>query len=221
MESVNEFTDRMKSALEEAKAALAKAKDDMARYYNHRRTPATIFRPGDKVFLDASDIKTTRPSQKLSHKRLGPFKVLKQVGNSAYKLQLPPTMSRLHPVFNVVKLTPAPADPFPGRRTKPPPPPVLVAGEEEYEVEKILDSRTFRRQFQFLVKWKGYGYEENTWVNEREVHAPDRVQDFYRANPGAPRRIRYAQFDGLPFSSPADLATTWRPLTPVQRVAAP
>jgi hypothetical protein len=34
MEAANEFTDRMKMALEEAKSALNKAKDDMARYYN-------------------------------------------------------------------------------------------------------------------------------------------------------------------------------------------
>jgi hypothetical protein len=35
------------------------------------------------------------------------------------------------------------------------PPPVIVEGEEEYEVECIEDSRLFRRQFQYLVKWKG------------------------------------------------------------------
>jgi hypothetical protein len=34
VEAVNEFTDRMRDTLEEAKSALAKAKDDMARYYN-------------------------------------------------------------------------------------------------------------------------------------------------------------------------------------------
>jgi len=32
METVNEFAGRMRESLEEAKAALAKAKDDMARY---------------------------------------------------------------------------------------------------------------------------------------------------------------------------------------------
>jgi hypothetical protein len=75
LESANEFTDRMKCAMEEAKAALAKAKDDMARYYNQRRLPTPTYQPGDKVYLDASDISTTRPSWKLSHRRLGPFPV--------------------------------------------------------------------------------------------------------------------------------------------------
>jgi len=72
VEAVNEFTDRMKSTLEEARSALAKAKDDMARYYNQRRAPAPTFAP-DKVYLDSSDIHMTRPSRKLSHRRLGPY----------------------------------------------------------------------------------------------------------------------------------------------------
>ncbi|KAG6880929.1 hypothetical protein C0993_003613, partial [Termitomyces sp. T159_Od127] len=63
----------MRAAQEEAKAALTKAKDDMARYYDRGRTPALKYQPGDQVYLDASDITTTRPSKKLSHQQLGPF----------------------------------------------------------------------------------------------------------------------------------------------------
>ena len=62
VESVNEFMEQMKSTLEEAKAALAKSKDDMTRYYNQRRTAAPEYRPGDRVYLDASDVHTTQPS---------------------------------------------------------------------------------------------------------------------------------------------------------------
>ncbi len=54
MESANEFTNRMKSALEEAQAALVKAKDDMTRYYNWRWLPTPVYQPGDLVYLDAS-----------------------------------------------------------------------------------------------------------------------------------------------------------------------
>jgi hypothetical protein len=49
----------MKSTLDEAWAALAKSKEDMARYYNQHRTPAPNFTVGEKVFLDALDISTT------------------------------------------------------------------------------------------------------------------------------------------------------------------
>ena len=67
MELVNKFTNQMKFTLEEAKAALVKAKDDMTQYYNQRRLPTPVYQPGDLVYLDTSDIKTTRPSRKLSH----------------------------------------------------------------------------------------------------------------------------------------------------------
>ena len=87
-ETVNEFKDRMEKSLEEAKSALAKAKDDMARYYNQHRTPAPEYQVGDRVFLDASDIRTTRPSQKLSHRYLGPYTIQRRVGKHAYRLQL-------------------------------------------------------------------------------------------------------------------------------------
>ena len=74
----------MNSALEEAKAALTKSKDDMAKYYDQRHTPAPDYKSGDKVYLDASGIQTNRPSRKLSHCRLGPFPIVKKVRNGAY-----------------------------------------------------------------------------------------------------------------------------------------
>jgi len=67
LETVNKFTERMKSATEEAKSAICKAQENMTRYYNQRRTPAPMHKPGDRVYLDASDIKMTRLSPKLSH----------------------------------------------------------------------------------------------------------------------------------------------------------
>jgi len=167
-EAVNEFTDRMKDTLEEAKSVLAKAKDDMARYYNRRRSPTPSFSPSDMVYLDSEDIQTTRLSKKLSHRRLGPYPVKRRVGKYAYHLVLPPLMRRLHPVFNVVKLSPAPDNPIVGRCQNPPPPPELVDGEEEYVVEKILNSRMFQRKLQYLVKWEGYGIEGNTWHPKRK-----------------------------------------------------
>jgi hypothetical protein len=125
------------STLEEAKLALAKSKDDMARYYDQRRTPAPEYQPGDKVYLDASDVSTTRPSKKLSHQRLGPFPVEWKVGNGSYRLHLPVAMKCIHPVFNVMKLTPALEDPIVGRHAPPPPLPEIIDGEEEWVVEKI------------------------------------------------------------------------------------
>jgi len=197
LETVNEFTERMKSATEEAKSAIHKAQEDMTRYYNRKRTPAPVYKPGDRVYLDVSDIKTTRPSPKLSHRRLGPFKIERQVRLLAYRLKLPHRMRQLHPVFNVVKLSTAPEDPILGRKPQAPPPPIVVDGEEEWEVEEILDSRWHWRRFQFLVKWKGFSREHNSWEVVSDVKAPDLVAEYYRKHPAAPRHIRWTDFDAI------------------------
>jgi len=179
LETVNKFTKRMESATEEAKSAIRKAQEDMTRYYNRRRSPAPVFKPGDQVYLDASDIKTTRPSPKLSHCRLGPFEIERQVGPSAYQLKLPHGLRQLHPVFNVVKLSAAPEDPIPGRKPQALLPPIVVDGELEWEVEEVLDSHWHRRRFQFLIKWKGFSREHNSWEVASDVKAPDLVAEYY------------------------------------------
>jgi len=56
LETVNEFMERMRTAINKAKSVIHKTQDDMKRYYDQCRTPAPVFNPGDKVFLNASDI---------------------------------------------------------------------------------------------------------------------------------------------------------------------
>jgi len=152
LETVNEFTKRMESATEEAKSTIRKAQEDMTRYYNRRRSPAPVFKPGDWIYLDTSDIRTTHPSLKLSHRRLGPFKIECQVGLLAYRLKLPHRLRQLHLVFNMVKLSTTLDDPIPGREPRAPPPPIVVDRELEWEVEEVLDSCWHWRRFQFLIK---------------------------------------------------------------------
>jgi hypothetical protein len=67
VELANEFTQCIALGIEEAKAALTKAKDKHAMFCNCRREPALVYAPGDRVWLDGSDIATNRPSSKLSH----------------------------------------------------------------------------------------------------------------------------------------------------------
>ena len=189
----------MEDALKEAKAALVKSKDNMAKYYDQRRTLSPDYQPGDRVYLDASDIHTTQPSRKLSHQRLGPFPVIRKVGNGAYRLCLPPSMSQLHPVFNVVKLTLAPDDPVPGWRLHPPPLPEIIDGEKEFIMEERLDSRVINWKLHYLIKWEGYGIEHNSWEPADEVHTLEHIMDFHQRHPGAPQHIRFADFNAIPF----------------------
>ena len=104
----------------------------------------------------------------------------------AYRLKLLHRMKQLYPVFNVVKLTPAPDDPITGRKMKDHPPPIVIDREAEWEMEEILDSCWHQRRFQYLIKWKGYGHEHNSWESASEVFAPELTAEFYCKHPGAP-----------------------------------
>jgi hypothetical protein len=115
LESANKFAERIALEIEEVKAALTKVKDKYVMFYNHRHKPAPVFAPGDRVWLDGSNIATNRPSSKLSHQHLGPFVIKACVGHGAYHLKLPYHFPCLHPVLPMVKLSPAPPDPILGR----------------------------------------------------------------------------------------------------------
>ena len=188
MEEASDFAKQIKQAEEEAKSALRKAADDMARFYDAHRSEAPEYTAGDQVWLDAHNITTDRPTKKLSDKWLGPYRVDKVISRSAIRLTLPRTM-QIHPVFHVSKLRPFRPDLIAECASRPPPP-VVRGGEEEYEVERIENSRLFRRKLQYLVKWKGYPPSDNEWLPEANLgNAPDLVHDFHDRHPEAPWRI--------------------------------
>ena len=62
---------------------------------------------GDKVYLLRKNVATKRPSDKLDHKKLGPFEIIEVKGPVNYRLKLLKTI-RIYPVFYVSLLKPAP-----------------------------------------------------------------------------------------------------------------
>jgi hypothetical protein len=193
----DERLEELRAVQEECKAALKVAAERMKYYYDRSRADAPDFKVGDKVWLDARNVALTG-TRKLSPRRLGPFEVLEKIGDLNYRLRIPATW-RIHPVFHVTLLLPHAEDTIPGR-TQPPPPPVTVQGEVEYEVEAIRDSRIHRGQLQYLVRWKGFSPADDTWEPERNVaNAPEKLAEFHRAYPSAPRRLPQAVLAGLQF----------------------
>ena len=156
-----------------------------------------MFKLGDWVYLDVLDIKTICLSPKLSHRRLGPFEIEYQVGPLAYCLKLPHGIRQFHPVFNVVKLCTALEDLISGRKPQALPLPIVINEEPEWEVEKILDSHWYQRRFQFLIKWKGFSREHNSWKVASDVKAPDLIMEYYWKHLATPRHICQMDFDAL------------------------
>jgi hypothetical protein len=149
------------------------------------------YQEGEKVWLDAQNLKTTHPSFKLSPKRYGPFLITKKISATTYALKLP-SQWRIHPVFHASLLMPYKETPIHGENF-PEPPPDLVEGEQEWEIEQILETRRHRNQLQFLVKWKGYSDAHNSWEPEKNLNTTESIKEYYQHNPrsiGAEKWIR-------------------------------
>jgi len=128
-------------------------------YYDAGRKPDPNLHSGDMVWLLPTNIRTTRPCKKRDYKKIGRFKILARLGESAYKLDLPPSM-RIHTTFHISLLELYHNDQFSSQRTQPPPP-IIVEGEPEYELEKIIDSQLHYGKLQYRAKWTGYPPEHD------------------------------------------------------------
>jgi len=78
----------------------------MAHFYNTRHREAPLYEVRDKVWLNGQNITTTHPMKKLDHKFLSPYVVDKVISKNTYRLKLPSSFSRTHPVFSVTLLQP-------------------------------------------------------------------------------------------------------------------
>ena len=75
--------------------------------------------------------------------------------------------------------------------TAPGPSNVTEDRNEEYEVERIVDSRYKGRRLEYLVHWKGWSDSDRTWEPISNLgNAADAVRNFHTAHPAAPRRLR-------------------------------
>jgi transposase InsO family protein len=155
---------------------------------DRHRTPAPAFQPGDLVWVDGRNWRTERPSRKLENKHHGPYRIIRTIGTHAYELDIPATIQK-HRTFPVSLLHTAAEDPLPGQII-PPPLPVIVEGEEEWEVEEILDSRRLRGRLQYLVKWRGFA--DPTWEPEANLTEVEAVDMYHERYPERPAPIRAA-----------------------------
>ena len=174
-----EFVKEMKERHEEARAALVKVQEEMKRQADRSRKEAEEYRVGDKVLISTKDFSMElrkRATKKLTEKFIRPYVVKRIVSANAVELELL-VLLRIHPVVNVRRIVKY-REQVEGQK-KILPPPVKVAGKKEYEVEEILDRQERRGKTKYLVKWKGYTAEENTWEElENLKNAMKKVEEF-------------------------------------------
>ena len=151
-EEAKEFAGRMKKIQEEAQAALKRTQEEMKKQADRKRGEAEEYRVEDLVLLSTKDLKWQmegRRTEKLTERFVGPYKIKKVISTNAVELELPRTI-KIHPVVNISRI----------RRYKEQVRgqkkqlvfPVIIEGEEEYEVEKIMNKRRKYGKWEYLVR---------------------------------------------------------------------
>jgi len=169
----------MRKVQEEAKAVLQKAQEDMKRYADRERGEVEEYRIGDLVLLSTKDSKyqmVGRRTEKFTERFVGPYKVKAIISSNTIELELPSTI-KIHLVVNVSRVQKYKLQ-VEGQKKKMPQL-VVIEGEEEWEVEKIMNKRKVRGRDKYLVQWKGCTAEEDTWESRENLkNAMELVEEF-------------------------------------------
>ena len=180
-EVAGKFVERIKKIQKEAKAALGKAQEEIKKFMNRRQREEEEYRVGDLVLLSMKNLKWKmkgRRSEKLTEHFVGPYKVKGIVSSNTIELELPKSI-KIHPVVNVSRVWLY--KPQVEGQKKIPPKLLIIEGQKEFEVEEILNKRTIRGKEKFLVRWKGYTVEEDTWENRKNLeNTKELVEEFER-----------------------------------------
>lgn len=173
-----EVATKVLSLQAECKRKIIAANAYQKAYADKKRLPIT-FKEGDKVLVSNRHIKSLRPKKKLDWKYVGPGVIESQIGPTAFKVVVP-GLNNIHPVFHASLLEPY----TPKGVIQHPDQPIMDTlreyGDDVYEVEHIVDRRKGDlEQWEYLVKWKGYGVEENSWEPGPNISA-NALQAFWK-----------------------------------------
>jgi hypothetical protein len=171
-----EVIKRLELDVMEAKDNMTRAKISQTLSANAKRSDDFPFKVGDRVVL--STMHRRREYKAKGENRVakfmprfdGPYPTTDvSPTHSTVTLDLPnkatfPTFHTAH----VIPFMENDKELFPGRELEKPPP-VILDDVEEWFVERIIDERTRGRGKQYLVRWRGYGPEDDCWLPGREL----------------------------------------------------
>ena len=80
-DSITNFLKLLDHAHKDASASAKIAAKTAKQHYDLRKKPTHKYKPGDQVWLEASNLKSVHPSKKLGPKHYGPFE---KIGHAAY-----------------------------------------------------------------------------------------------------------------------------------------
>ncbi|KAH9751668.1 Endonuclease [Citrus sinensis] len=153
-----------------------KVAQDRQKSYADKRRRELEFEVGDRVFIRISPWKGVlrfRKHGKLSPRYIGPYEIIERIGPLAYRLALPPKLSKIHDVFHVSMLQKYIYDPSHVLSKQP----IQLKEDLTYEEEQleiledkhqVLHSKTIPL---VKVRWRNHTKEEATWERKDLMRA--------------------------------------------------
>jgi len=191
----------MQTVHDKSRKGLEAAQERMRHYTDPDRKEPPAYQVGDLVMLSGRNVKTRRPSRKLDYKNHGPYQVEKIVSPLAVRLTLPQKW-KIHNVFHISLL-----EPYRTSEYGAPPDPAKILREaddieqsEEYDVEEVMLSaergRGNNKRILYFVQWLDHP-ECKDWTEEPfdnfSVGGLEKLREFHRRNPDAPRDYRLTE----------------------------
>ncbi|MBW0548626.1 hypothetical protein O181_088341 [Austropuccinia psidii MF-1] len=143
---------KIQSVQQDVKRELEAAINPFKRYADKSRAGPPDFNPGDMVWLSSKKIKSTRSTNKLSERWLGPFPISKKVITYAYHLKPPSQWKSIHPVFHISPLEPVKTSTIPNPHHEPPPP-IIIEKKRNGKSPKYWIQSSGEENYGIL--WKG------------------------------------------------------------------
>ncbi|MBW0483060.1 hypothetical protein O181_022775 [Austropuccinia psidii MF-1] len=134
------------------------------------------FREGDQVLVSTLNLNNLKGPKKMRESFVGPFTIIKLIGENAVEVRLTEEFSRKHPVFPVSLVKPyfqTEEDRFPSRKKNPTPPEIVEVEDFPGPVKKIINARTIRLngkyQMEYLVRFKNQTAYKDNWLAEDTI----------------------------------------------------
>jgi hypothetical protein len=184
----------------EAQDNLLQAKIFQEHYANSNCADKFVYHVNDQVIL--STFNRRREYHKKGDKRVakffprwdGPYRVIKShPESSSYTLELPAGRGDFPTYYASELKLHVPNDPvlFPSWEHARPRPILTPDGLQEHEIEHIINSRPRGRGYQFLVRWKGFGPEDDEWLRAGLLEDCEALDIWYESGGEGPGSARY------------------------------
>ena len=174
----------------EATNAISFALANHKEHYDKSHQPL-VMKVGDwamlKLHKGYSIPSSVSMTKKLTQQYVSPFQIVKKIGRLAYRLEVPSDW-RIHPVFSVAQLEPAPnPSEYPFHRPRSQQPPSVFVEDDtdkhkSFEIDCLFNKRMVRKDrgltIKYLMRWTGYGPEWDRWYNVKNL---DNAADLVRA----------------------------------------